>query len=375
MAEQKQTGTVLVAGAGIGGIKAAIELAEVGYRVVLVDSSPWIGGILAKLDNQFPSNHCGICRMLPMAGRENASQYCMRKGLFHDNIEILPFTDITSLTGDAGNFTATLKRHPRYIDPDRCNGLLQCVSVCPVETDDTFNEGLTKRKAVYQPIPHSTPPMLRVDMDICTKCGECVSICPTNAIDLDQEEQDETRQVQAVILASGLTLYNLDDFEDAKAYAVSRDVVTALAFERILSATGTYDGTIRRPSDNRPARKIAWIQCMGSRNRRLQRDYCSSVCCMFALKEAVMAKERGGEEIETTIFYMDMRTFGKDHYQYREQAENHHGVKLVRCRVQEVILNPDKTLGLRYFDPGTNQFFLENLDMIVMSTGQVPYRD
>ncbi|MFO7884618.1 MAG: FAD-dependent oxidoreductase [Desulfobacteraceae bacterium] len=375
MAEKKQTGTVLIAGAGISGIRAAIELAETGYRVILIDSSPQIGGILAKLDNQFPTDHCGICRMLPMIGREYASQYCMRKGLYHENIEILPFTEIQSIEGDAGNYTIELKRKPRYIDTDRCSGLLKCIDVCPVEAPDEFNHGLTKRKAVYQPVPHSTPQMLLVDMDICTRCGECVKVCPTNAINLEAEAETETRQVHAVILASGVKLYNLTEFEDAKSYAVSEDVVTALAFERILSGTGTYDGTIRRPSDQKTAKKIAWIQCMGSRNRRQNREYCSSICCMFALKEAVFAREKGGDNLEATIFYMDMRTFGKDYYRYQEKAVEEYNVRLVRCRVQEVVLNPDKTLAIRYYDPEQNTFRTDNYDMVVMSTGQIPFED
>ncbi len=372
MAEEKPIGTVLVAGAGISGIKAAIELAETGYKVLLTDASPQIGGILAKLDNQFPTDHCGMCRMLPMVGREYASQYCMRKGLYHENIEILPFTELTSVQGDAGNFTIELLQKARFIDTDRCNGLGECISVCPVETVDEFNHGLTQRKAIYKPVPHSTPQMLLIDMGSCTRCGECVQVCPTNVIDLDAKDVVTTRQVHAIILASGVKLYNLREFEDAKSWAVSADVVSALAFERIISGTGPFNGQILRPSDGKPAKKIAWIQCMGSRNRRQKRDYCSSICCMFALKEAMLAKEKGGDDVDTTIFYMDMRTFGKDFYRYYEKAVDD-GVKLIRCRVQQVVLNPDKSLSMRYFDPETQTFVEADYDMVVLSTGQIPY--
>jgi len=374
MAEQKPTGTVLVAGAGISGIKAAIELAESGYKVILTDDSPQIGGILAKLDYQFPTDHCGMCRMLPLVGREYASQYCMRKSLFHEHIEILPFTEITSVTGEGGNYKVELLKKARYIDPAVCNEMGNCIDVCPVEVEDEFNHGLTKRKAVYQAVPHNTPRMLLIDKQACTRCGECLKVCSTGAINLDAEDEVETREVHAIILASGVKLYNTQEFEDAKSYAVSPDVVTALAFERMLSGTGSYQGdVIRRPSDGKPVKNIAWIQCMGSRNRRQKRDYCSSICCMFALKEAVLAKEKGGPEVDTTIFYMDMRTFGKGFQQYRDKAVDEHGVKLIRCRVQGVMRKPDGQLQIRYIDPETNEFFVKDYDLVVLSTGQIPY--
>ncbi len=374
MAEKKPMGTVLVAGAGISGVKAAIELAESGYKVILTDDSPQMGGILAKLDYQFPTDHCGMCRMLPMVGREYASQYCMRKSLFHENIEILPFTEITSVQGDAGNYKVDLLKKARCIDPAICSEMGDCMNACPVEVPDEFNQGLTTRKAIYQPVPHNTPKMLLIDKDACTRCGECVKVCTTGAINLDAQDEAETKEVNAIILASGVKLYNTRDYEDAKSYAVSPDVVTSLAFERMLSGSGTYQGgVIRRPSDGKPAKNIAWVQCMGSRNRRQGRDYCSSICCMFALKEAVLAKEKGGPEVDTTIFYMDMRTFGKGFQEYRDKAVSEHGVNLVRCRVQGVTGKPDGTLSIRYIDPDTNEFFVKDYDLVVMSTGQMPY--
>lgn len=374
MTEKKPTGTVLVAGAGISGIKAAIELAEAGYKVLLTDDSPQIGGILAKLDYQFPTDHCGMCRMLPLVGREYASQYCMRKSLFHENIEILPFMEITSVQGDAGNYKVDLLKRARLIDPAICNEMGECMDVCPVEVEDEFNHGLTKRKAIYQAVPHNTPKMLLIDKKACTRCGECLKVCTTNAINLDGQDEVETREVHSIILASGVKLYDAREFEDAVSYAVSPDVVSSLAFERMISGSGAYQGDmIRRPSDGRPAKNIAWIQCVGSRNNRLKRDYCSSICCMFALKEAVLAKEKGGPDVETAIFYMDMRTFGKGFQQYRDKAVEEQGVKLIRCRAPEVMLKLDGSLQIRYFDPETGELFVKHFDLVVLSTGQVPF--
>jgi heterodisulfide reductase subunit A2 len=377
MIDKKQIGKVLVVGAGISGIKAALEMAEIGYKAVLIDASPQVGGILAKLDNQFPTDHCGMCRMLPMIGREVASQFCMRKSLFHENIEVYPFTELKSVSGDVGKFSVDLQKKARYIDPDKCNGLGECIKVCPVEVDDEFNHNLTKRKAVFQMVPHNVPQMLIIDRKACNDCQDqpCLKICPTDAINLDAQNEVETKEVNAIILALGSKLYNLNDNEDANSYAVSPDVVSALAFERISSRSGTYNGVIKRPSDGKPAKRIAWIQCMGSRNRRQGRDYCSSICCMFALKQAVLAKEKGGSETETTIFYMDMRTFGKDYYQYCQNAVNTYGVRLIRCRVQDVLHEPDGSLKIRYFDSATNEFYIETYDMVVLSTGQSPFED
>ncbi len=375
MLEKEKPGTVLVVGAGIAGIKAALDLAETGYRVILSEHSPYVGGILQKLDHQFPTDHCGMCRMLPLVGREDASQFCVRKSLFHDNIEILPFTEVKSIEGDAGEYKVGLLKRARHVDTNVCNGLGECIEACPVEVPDAFNHGLTKRKAIYQPVPHNVPQMFLVDKDACTECGACQEVCPVNAIDLKQQDELVELEVHAIILAAGASLYDPATHDDAKSYTASEDVVSAPAFERILSASGTYDGTIRRPSDGKPAKRFAWIQCMGSRNRRLGRDYCSSICCMFALKEAMLVHDKGGPDVETTIFYMDMRTFEKAYYRYREKAEDEYGVNLVRCRVQGVTKDADGTLHVRYFDPATGEFQDGVYDMVVLSTGQAPFED
>ncbi len=373
MAEERRIGTVLVVGAGISGIKAAMELAETGYKVVLTDISPQVGGILDMLDYQFPNDQCGMCRMLPMVGRESGSQFCLRKGLYHDNIQILASTDVVSIDGDVGAYKVRLTTKPAYIDQEICCECGECIEACPVETKDGFNQGLTMRKAIYQPVPHSNPKKHVLDADVCTRCGKCVEVCRTGAINLDARPTEQTVTVQAIIFASGVKLHDPRTSEEGKSYTVSPDVVTGLQFERMLSGSGTYDGTIRRPSDGREAKKFAWIQCVGSRNRHQKAPFCSSICCMFALKEAVLAHKKGGEGVETTIFYMDMRTFGKDFYRYQEKAETEHGVEKIRCRVQGVRKDKDGQLQIRYFDPATQSFAIRSFDVVVLSTGQDPF--
>jgi heterodisulfide reductase subunit A len=368
--EKENFSRVLVVGAGVSGIRASLDLAELGHKVLLIDNTPAIGGILQKLDYQFPNDHCGMCRMLPVVGREYASEFCMRKSLFHDNIEIMPFSEIKSVSGEVGNFEIELLRHSSRVDADVCIGCAACEEICPIEVDDEFNHGLKKRKAIYKPVPHNLFNTYVLDSDACDKCGKCLEQCPTDAINLELEDEVLSLNVDSIIFAAGSDIYDPKLDHEMSHYTVSENVVNALLFERILSGSGTYDGEIHRPSDNKPAKKIAWLQCIGSRNRKQKRDYCSSICCMFALKEAVLANEKAGAECD--IFYMDMRTFGKDFYRYKERALNENAIKLHRCRSHRILPLKDGSLLIRYFDNKEASFKEKEFDMVVLSTGQAP---
>ena len=185
----RKIGKALVVGAGIGGIRAALDLAEYGYGVTLIDRSSHIGGILSQLDYQFPTDRCGMCKMLPLVHRDAGSQYCLRKGLFHENIEILLSTDLVSVEGEAGHFQVVLKQHPNWVDSARCIGCGDCAELCPVEVLDDFNSGLSKRKAIYLPVPHTIPNSYVIDFASCTRCGACIDACPTGAIKLPEEQR------------------------------------------------------------------------------------------------------------------------------------------------------------------------------------------
>ncbi len=361
------SGTVLVVGAGVGGIKAAIDLAERGCRVLLAEASPALGGILSRLDYQFPNNHCGLCRMLPAWERDASSEYCLRKGLFHENIRILPMTELTAVEGEAGRFEVTLRTRHRGVDPGACIGCGRCEEVCPVEVDDAFNEGLSRRKAVYREVPHNVPFSYVIDFEACTRCGECEEACPTEAITLKGEGRDTTHTAGAVILAPGCGLYD-PSAPDAYGFGTLPDVITSLELERLLSGTGPTGGRILRPSNGEPARRVAWIQCVGSRNPRQGRDFCSSICCMFALKETLLVKERF-PDVETAVFYMDMRAYGKEGYRYQLRAEVA-GTEMIPCRVHAVEPGPDGLLYLRHYLEEAGEIRERPFDLVVLSTGQ-----
>ncbi|HSO21123.1 MAG TPA: response regulator, partial [Desulfosarcina sp.] len=189
----RKIGKAMVVGAGIGGIRAALDLAEFGYGVTLIDRAPHLGGVLSQLDYQFPTDRCGMCKMLPLVDRDAGSQHCLRKGLFHENIDILLSTELMSVEGEPGRFEVTLKEKPNWVDPSLCVGCGLCTPVCPVEVPDAFNAGLSKRKAIYLPVPHTVPNAYVIDAAACTRCGECEAACPTHAIRLSGRDRQRFR--------------------------------------------------------------------------------------------------------------------------------------------------------------------------------------
>jgi len=362
------TGAALVIGAGIGGIKCALDMAESGFKVYLCDRSPNIGGTLSQLDKWFPDNHCGMCKILPIFSRDESSQYCLRRGLFHPNIELLPLTTVEKVEGEAGDFKATLRVQPRGVKEELCIGCGLCTQVCPVEVGDEFNEGLQNRKAIHLRSPLAMSNSYTIDWDRCTKCDACVEKCPTNAIDLSQKEETRELEVGAIVLATGFEEFAPGPWTQY-GYGRYPNVITSIELERILSPNGPSAGELVRPSDDQPPKSMAFFQCVGSRNT--ESDYCSSACCMYAIKEAMLVKEKN-PEVDVEIFYMDMRAFGKGYHRYYEQAKDNSGVKFTRCRVPALKQDP-KTKDLFFTakaedgKPERREF-----ELVVLSVGQTP---
>ena len=367
---EKNKKSVLVVGGGISGIRSALDLALIGFTVTLIDKSPHTGGTLLKLDHQFPNDYCGICRMLPMVERENNEQYCLRRGLSHENIDILCSAQLIFLEGEPGDFTATVEIEPTMVDPERCIGCGECGAVCPVEVPDEFNAGLSKRKAIYLPSPYSHHNQYVVDTKACTRCGECEKICPTQAIDLAGVKDVRKIQAGAVILASGFQPFNPASGKNAYLYGFP-NVVTSTEFERLISGTGPTGGRLVRPGDGKIVKNIAWFQCVGSRDFQTDSDFCSSICCMFSIKEAILAKKLSNGHVGATIFYMDMRTFGKNYQQYRDDAEKEYGIRFEKSRVHSVVPDGEGSLKAMYATQN-GKTIEETFDLIVLATGQRP---
>ncbi len=364
---QEKNGAVLVIGAGVGGIRSALDLAESGYKVYLTDRSPGIGGALIQLETWFPDNQCELCKLLPVFSRDECSQVCLRRDLMHPNIELIPNSRVSKLSGKEGDFKATLNIKSRWVIEERCTACDLCAQVCPVEISDEFNRGLQKRKAIYVRNPQAIPNVYIIDQEHCTKCGKCVEICPTKAVVLNKPDETKELSVGAVILSAGATELPANQMGQY-GYGYYANVITNIQLERLLADAGPTHGELLRPSDNKPPKKIAILQCVGSRD--MDRNYCSEVCCMYALKESMMLRERY-PDAQVTIFYMDIRAFGKDYYRYHLQAKEK-GVNFARSRVSRIRENPKtKNLFLLARDEAGKSISAE-YDMAVLSVAQCP---
>jgi len=356
--------SVLVLGAGIAGIQASLDLAQAGIRVHLVEGTPTIGGRMPQLDKTFPTNDCSMCILSPKMSE------CVR----HPLITLHILSSLEELSGEPGDFRCRVRERARYVDPAKCVSCGLCEEKCPVKLDDVFDAGLRKTKAISRYFLQSIPAGYTIRADACLRltrgvCGLCEKVCPAGAVDFQDRDVEIELRAGAVILATGIEPFDPIGLGRYR-YRGNPNVVTALEFERMLSASGPLGGHVVRASDHAEPRRIAFIQCVGSRDEGLGRNYCSSACCMFAIKQAIIAREHM-RNLEVTVFYMDIRAFGKDFDRYYEKAEAQYGVRFTRARVAEAVDLPDGGLDLVYtLENGTLR--REAFDMVVLSTGLQP---
>ena len=360
----EKIGAVMVVGAGIGGSQAALDLADSGYKVYLIESSTSIGGVMAQLDKTFPTNDCAMCIVSPKLVETGR----------HQNIDLSINCEIQDVIGEVGNFTIKVLKKTLYINPEKCTGCGVCGRECPIEAIDFFNEGLARYAATSVKYPQAVPLVFAIDKNQCIGCGICQGVCKAKAIEYDRKDEEVEINVGAIILAPGFDEY-IPPEGNLYGYGSYKNVVTSIEFERILSASGPYAGRVLRPSDGDVPEKVAFLQCIGSRDYTGKgKPYCSSVCCMYTAKEAVIAHEHM-HQIKPTIFSMDIRAYGKDFDKYIIRAQEQYGVQYIRSRVSSIKEVPEtKDLRLKY-ENDDGKIIEEDFHMVVLAVGLNPPDD
>ena len=355
---------VLVVGGGISGIQASLDLASRGFKVYIVEKSPSIGGRMAQLDKTFPTMDCSMCILAPK----------MIDCSHHPNVQLLTYSEVKEVKGSAGNFVVKIVRKPRYVDETKCTGCGTCADNCPSEVPNEFDEGLGMRKAIYMPFPQAVPRAMTVDKENCIECGLCEKVCEAEAVNLGQEPEEVELEVGAIIVAVGFDLFDSSQIPPY-GYGRHKDVVTSLELERLLCASGPTGGHLVRPSDGKIPKTIAFIQCVGSRDRRLGNAYCSSICCKYSVKDAVLIREHV-PDARVSIFYIDLRAFGRGFQEFVNRAKTEYGIRFVRSSPGEITYDPiSKDLSIWYEDTVTKK--IENLkfDLVVLCPALIPRKD
>ena len=358
---------VLVIGGGIAGIQAALDLAEQGLRVHLVERSPSIGGRMAQLDKTFPTNDCSTCILSPKMVD------CAR----HPNIVLHTYAEVQSVAGEAGAFDVRVLEHARYVDEELCTGCGECAQKCPRKVPDAFNLGLSQRRAIYLEFPQAVPMVMTIDPEQCTyllrgKCGLCQTVCQAGAIDFEQQDRELGLEVGAIVVATGYDFYDPTPLGQYH-YHQYPNVISALEYERLISASGPTGGHLRRPSDGEPAKTIGFVQCAGSRHVRHNR-YCSTVCCVHSTKEAVLAWEHD-HDVRSYVFYTDLRGSGKGFREYIDRAKRAFAVTFVHGRVAQILEDESHNPIVKYEDATTLRPQRMAVDLAVLATSLVPRHD
>ncbi len=353
----------LVVGGGIAGISAALDLANAGFKVYLVEREPSIGGKMSRWDKTFPTLDCSSCILTPrMAEVGN-----------HENITLLTMAEVEEVNGFVGNFKVKIRQKPRYVDIEKCTSCGDCSDICPVDIPAEFEAYLSYRKAIYIPFAQAVPSSYLLDMKNClgvdaVRCGKCKVVCEADAINYDDHDKIIEIEVGTIIVSTGFELFDAS-IKDEYGYGVYPNVVNLGEIERMLNSAGPTQGHVVRPSDLKEPSKIVYIQCVGSRDE-LTNKYCSRICCMTAIKQARMITDKTNAKVY--IFYIDLRTFGKGYEEFYESTAKA-GVTFIRGRVGEIIQD-DKTNTLTVRGEDTllgKPINLEGIGLVVLSTGVV----
>jgi len=362
-ADSTHNNAALIVGGGLSGMQSALLLAESGHRVYLVDSAPGIGGSLHLLDRTFPTDSCGLCISSPVNPTLCPSLECS----MHPNITPLPLSELVALEGNPGQFRATVREHPRYVNVELCNLCGDCFDVCPVTRPHPYEGNLAPQKAIYAPPPRAVPNAYAIDMDVCIRCGKCVDACTPGAIDLNAQGSEQTLEVGAVLLAPGYAPFDARRKSEF-GFGILSNVVTSLQFERMTSTPGSTKGRLVRPSDGSQPKRIAFIQCVGSRDQIVHREYCSSVCCMYTAKQASAVREIQ-PDAQVTVFTMDIRTFGKGYERYWARVQADEGIEFRRAMVSSVRQHPQTGELTLTYTTEDGRPAEETCDLLVLSVG------
>jgi heterodisulfide reductase subunit A len=361
---------VLVVGGGIAGIQASLDLANAGLKVYLVEKAPSIGGRMAQLDKTFPTLDCSACILTPK----------MVDVAKHQNITLLTNSEVTNVKGFVGNYDVTILRNPRFVDEAKCVGCELCTQACPVKVPDRFNENLSQTCAISIYSPHAVPKVATINPAYCLKlktknktvCGKCVQACEAKAIDFDQEPKAIQLKVGGVILAVGSEVFNASRVLEF-GYDRFPNVISNIEFERISDASGPTGGKILNQKGQKPPRSIAFIQCVGSRDKRFN-EYCCRVGCMVSLKQAVLAREKLGKKVDIYVCYNDLRAFGKGYEEFYQRARDM-GINFVAGIPSDIRSTADGSLYFDVFESGTNKLLELHADLVVLANGLVPSDD
>ncbi len=367
--ESRVTKRALVIGGGIAGIQTALDIADAGYEVDIVEKTPSIGGRMSQLDKTFPTLDCSACILTPK----------MVEAAAHEKITLYTYSEVESISGFVGDFTVEIRKKARSVDMSKCTGCGVCQEKCPSrKAPNEFNRGLDTRSAIYTPFAQAIPNVPVIDREHCIKfktgkCGVCARVCQAGAIDYEQKDELITRKYGAIVAATGFDMIKLDQFDEF-AYSQSPDVITSLELERIMNAAGPTKGHLEKLSDHKPPKSMVFVQCVGSRGQTCRdKSYCSKICCMYTAKHAMLIRDKY-PDVDVTVFYIDVRTPGKNFDEFYRRAVEEYGIHYIKGQVGKVAPTEGGLL-VQASDLLDNRQILMKTDMVVLAAAIEPDPD